>query len=52
MQINTEVFFRPAYYGASGWVGVILNRAGVDWEQVDYWRGRCWMRRMSFRRAA
>ena len=37
-----DTFFRPAYYGASGWVGVILNRAGVDWEQVDYWIQRSW----------
>lgn len=35
-------FFRPAYYGASGWVGVILNRTGVDWGQVEYWLGRSW----------
>lgn len=35
-------FFRPAYYGASGWVGIILNRRGVDWSQVEYWLGRSW----------
>jgi phosphoribosylglycinamide formyltransferase-1 len=39
---DPETFFRPAYYGASGWVGVILNRAGVDWGQVEYWLQRSW----------
>ncbi len=39
---DPETFFRPAYYGASGWVGVILNRAGVDWSQVNYWLQRSW----------
>lgn len=37
-----EAFFRPAYYGASGWVGLILNRPGVDWDQVDHWLHRSW----------
>ncbi|MXO57548.1 phosphoribosylglycinamide formyltransferase [Altererythrobacter gangjinensis] len=35
-------FFRPAYYGASGWVGLILNRPDVDWDQVDHWLRRSW----------
>lgn len=39
---DPKTFFRPAYYGASGWVGVILNRAAVDWDQVDYWVQRSW----------
>ncbi len=39
---DPETFFRPAYYGASGWVGVILNSAGVDWEQVEHWVQRSW----------
>lgn len=39
---DPETFFRPAYYGASGWIGIILNRAGVDWNQVEYWVQRSW----------
>ncbi|MDC0886343.1 phosphoribosylglycinamide formyltransferase [Altererythrobacter sp.] len=35
-------FYKPAYYGASGWVGIILNRAGCDWSQVEYWLNRSW----------
>ena len=39
---DPETFYRPAYYGASGWVGIILNRPGVDWSQVEYWLQRSW----------
>lgn len=37
-----DSYFRPAYYGASGWVGLILNRPGLDWEAVDEWLERSW----------
>ncbi len=39
---DPDAFYRPAYYGASGWVGMILNRPGCDWDQVDYWLRRSW----------
>lgn len=39
---DPDAFFRPAYYGASGWVGIILNRPGLDWDQVTYWLQRSW----------
>lgn len=37
-----ETYFKPAYYGASGWVGIILNRPGVDWQHVSEWLARSW----------
>lgn len=37
---SPEVYFRPAYYGASGWIGLILNRKGVDWDYVCEWLAR------------
>lgn len=39
---DSDTFFRPAYYGASGWVGIILNRADTDWDQVHHWLERSW----------
>ncbi|MEO5587541.1 MAG: phosphoribosylglycinamide formyltransferase [Novosphingobium sp.] len=39
---DPEVYYRPAYYGASGWVGIVLNRQGVDWDHVADWLGRSW----------
>jgi phosphoribosylglycinamide formyltransferase-1 len=39
---DPETYYRPAYYGASGWVGVILNRPDVDWDHVRGWLERSW----------
>ncbi len=39
---DPETYFKPAYYGASGWVGVILNRPGVDWLGLREWLERSW----------
>jgi phosphoribosylglycinamide formyltransferase-1 len=39
---DPEVYYRPAYYGASGWVGIVLNRKGVDWNHVADWLTRSW----------
>ncbi len=37
-----EIYWKPAYYGASGWIGVRLNRANVDWDHVAEWLERSW----------
>lgn len=37
-----ETYFKPAYYGASGWIGIILNQPGVDWQHVSDWLERSW----------
>ena len=42
VESQPEVYFKPAYYGASGWVGIILNRANVDWDEVAAWLQRSW----------
>jgi phosphoribosylglycinamide formyltransferase 1 len=39
---DPEIYHRPAYYGASGWIGVRLDRAGVDWGHVGEWLERSW----------
>jgi len=39
---DPENYYRPAYYGASGWVGLILNRRHLDWSRVEYWLERSW----------
>lgn len=39
---DPEAYFRPAYYGASGWVGLILDRPGLDWNHVTEWLHRSW----------
>lgn len=42
VEAQPEVYFKPAYYGASGWIGIILNRPGVDWDHVNEWLERSW----------
>ncbi|WP_296720400.1 phosphoribosylglycinamide formyltransferase [Erythrobacter sp.] len=42
VESQPEVYFKPAYYGASGWVGIILNRPGVDWDEIARWLQRSW----------
>ena len=37
-----EVYFKPAFYGASGWVGIILDRPELDWSDVEAWLQRSW----------
>ena len=42
VEAQPEIYYKPAYYGASGWVGLILNRPGVDWDHVADWLQRSW----------
>jgi len=37
-----ELYYRPAYYGASGWIALRLDRPGVDWGHVAGWLARSW----------
>jgi phosphoribosylglycinamide formyltransferase 1 len=39
---SPEMYHRPAYYGASGWIGVRLDRIGVDWAHIAEWLERSW----------
>ena len=42
IEAQPDVYYWPKYYGASGWLGIKLNRRDVDWEQVDEWLQRSW----------
>lgn len=37
-----ETYFKPAFYGASGWVGLALDRPDLDWGDVEAWLQRSW----------
>ena len=39
---DPDLYFRPAYYGPSDWIGIRLDRAGVDWVHVAEWIERSW----------
>lgn len=42
IEAQPDAYFKPAYYGASGWIGVILNRRDLDWGVVADWLERSW----------
>lgn len=37
-----ETYFKPAFYGASGWVGIVLDRPDLNWGDIDAWLQRSW----------
>lgn len=37
-----DIYYRPAYYGASGWLAYRLDRPGVDWDHVATWLQKSW----------
>jgi phosphoribosylglycinamide formyltransferase-1 len=42
IEAQPDIYYWPKYYGASGWLGVKLNRRDVDWGQVGDWLERSW----------
>jgi hypothetical protein len=34
IEANPDVFYRPPYVGAAGWIGVRLDTGEVDWDEV------------------
>lgn len=34
IEADPEIYFRPAYYGPSDWIGITLDRPRVDWDHV------------------
>ncbi|WP_205480657.1 phosphoribosylglycinamide formyltransferase [Sphingomonas arenae] len=42
IEAQPEAYYWPKYYGASGWLGVKLNRRDLDWSQVADWLERSW----------
>lgn len=42
VEAQPHAYHKPAYYGASGWIGVILNRPGLEWDSVAAWLERSW----------
>ncbi len=42
IEADPALYFRPAYYGPSDWIGIRLDRPGVDWDHVAEWLQRSW----------
>ncbi len=43
IEAEPDLYFRPAYYGPSDWIGIALDRPRVDWEHVAEWLQRSWL---------
>ena len=43
IEAEPELYFRPAYYGPSDWIGIKLDRPRVDWDHVAQWLQRSWL---------
>ena len=44
IEADPERYHRPAYYGASGWIGYRLDRPDLDWDHVAEWLAKSWQR--------
>jgi len=43
IEAEPELYFRPAYYGPSDWIGIKVDRPKVDWDHVADWLQRSWL---------
>ncbi|MDP9422212.1 MAG: phosphoribosylglycinamide formyltransferase [Pseudomonadota bacterium] len=43
IEAEPNLYFRPAYYGPSDWIGIKLDRPRVDWDHVTQWLQRSWL---------
>ncbi|GGE06643.1 hypothetical protein GCM10011529_11270 [Polymorphobacter glacialis] len=39
---DPDLYFRPAYFGPSGWIGIRLDLGDIDWRHVEDWLTRSW----------
>lgn len=42
IEADPSQYFRPQYYGPSDWIGIRLDRPGVDWDHIAEWLTRSW----------
>lgn len=42
IEMEPDIYYKPAYLGPSGWVGVRLDRGEPDWELVEHRLRESW----------
>lgn len=40
---DPDLYYRPAYLGPSGWIGIRLDLGGNDWAHIGEWLRKSWM---------
>ena len=43
IEAEPDLYFRPAYYGPSDWIGIKVDRPRTDWDHVAEWLQRSWL---------
>jgi len=39
---DPALYYRPAYFGPSGWIGIRLDTGEIDWSHIEAWLTRSW----------
>ena len=42
IDLDPDIYFKPAYLGPSGWVGIRLDRPDSDWDLVEHRLRESW----------
>ena len=42
IEAEPDLYYRPAYFGPSGWIGLRLDTGETDWDHVDQWLLKSW----------
>ena len=42
IEAEPDLYYRPAYYGASGWIAIRLDTGAVDWDHIESWLRKSW----------
>jgi formyltetrahydrofolate-dependent phosphoribosylglycinamide formyltransferase len=40
---DEEMYYRPQYYGPSGWIGIRLDLGRNDWDHISEWLRKSWL---------
>jgi phosphoribosylglycinamide formyltransferase-1 len=41
---NPDLYYRPAYLGPSGWIGIRLDAGENDWSDISDWLKKSWLK--------
>lgn len=42
IEAEPDLYYKPAYYGASGWIAIRLDTGAVDWHHIESWLRKSW----------
>lgn len=42
IESDPDLYYRPAYLGPSGWIGIRLDTGTIDWTHIEGWLTRSW----------